>query len=269
MAILGFVLGIAATIISQMVAQQIKHANARLKLRYENLQKLRAWMESYRDLLEFSYPDVWGFWFSDVIAPAWWQGRGEIKAKFKPEEAKEYLRILKEYWEARRRAEKARKIGEDALSALAAPRSSSPKWGISVSILFSYLITRYFRGLRLNFAKKTDKGMTKEISEPLSEFHHHYYFLYERIEKNISYSRIAWDSLETVQSENLESVVTSQLHMLCYNLGGNSRYIEEYKQKYADLRNAIESVPNRKDQAKDELEKIFSIIRKYETKWAV
>lgn len=256
--LLGFGLGIAATIISQLIMRRLKFKDAHLKLRYANLKKFRIWMEAYRDILKCKYPNIRDLWLSQVIAPS--MAHQMEEGKFKQDQAIEILRYLKEYREAKRLTDKAREVGEESFAALAETPSLWNPWNL---ILF--IISPHFR--------EVGTGIRFEVIGHLRRFHTKYNFLYDSIEKIYAKTEIEWDKLDTVQSDNLESIISHpQLRGWRKQFDYpdlSSNIAQEYRQMYDNLADAIGAIQNNKNEANYELERIFTIIRKYESKWIV
>lgn len=255
LAVLGFGLGIVTTIVSQIVVRRIRFADARLKLRYANLGKFRAWMEAYRDILKCAYPDLGELWLSQVIAPP--LGIPVGARKFEDDKAVEIARILKEYWAARRNANKASEIGEEAFHALIEYPS---RWEV---------FRRFSRSREMS---TFGIGFTREVIGHLRRFHTSYDFLYDSIERTYAKAKIDWDKLDFIQSNQLESIMVSQLRYIRQNVDErnmSSDVAQEYYRAYGNLADAIGTITTKKREANQELEHIFAIIRKYESKWVV
>jgi hypothetical protein len=251
LAILSFGLGVAATFLGQMISRKLKFIDARNKLRYENSKKFRVWMEAYRDILKCSYPEIYPFWLSQVIAPPLGIPIGE--AKFERDQAVTILRQLKEYRDIRRVVDKASEIGKEAFDALIERPS---RFNLKARWLYS-------KGV-FNLGV----GFTIEVIGHLRKFHTIFDFLYTGIEKNYAKSRIDWDAVDIITPEELDQIV------LYAELRNDRQNLSQLKDDYygdqlSNLADALSSISWKKRQANQELEEIFSVIRKYEQKWVV
>jgi len=253
---IGFILGIASTLISQLIARHFKFADARLKQRYDNLKKFRVWMEAYRDILKCKYPNIMELWLSPAIAPRLGFKYKIEEFNFDPNQAIEILHLLKEFRDAKRVTDRAHEIGEEAFYSLIKPL---PRWHIGNWI--PWLYSRDVRTFGL--------GMTIEIIGHLRKFHTHYGFLYVSIEKSHAETQIDWDKLDTVEPKNLQSIIIHpQLRYLQpYVHDMQSDMADEYREKYDHLTGAINNIEFIKREANLELERIFEVIRKYESLW--
>lgn len=236
LSLLSFILGIAATLLGQIVTRKLKFADARKKLRYENLKKIRTWIEAYRDILKCQYPQVNAFWFSQAIAPSLGMGIPAGEPKFENDVATSIIRDLKKYREAKEIVDKASEIGEEAFYALEVN----------------------------NFGN----GFIVEVLDHLRKFHTLFDFLYKSIEKNYAETEINWDKLDAVSPDTLHKIIVfAVLPTERRNLGYVTE--EKYHEKYIGLVDALSSVDWKKRQASEHLDSIFAIIRKYESKWVV
>jgi len=212
-------------------------------------------MEAYRDLLKCAYPDVRGLWLSQVIAPP--LGIPVQTGVFEEGKAIEILHLLKDYWIARCAVDKAGEIGEEAFHALIEHPS---RWN---------LFRRFPCSRNIN---EFGVGFTGEIIGHLRHFHTIHDFLFHSIERTYAKARIDWDKLDFIQPSELETIMVSQLRYLRQNIDGydmGSDTNQEYYREYRKLADAIEDIVPKKRDANEELGRIFAIIRKYESKWAV
>jgi hypothetical protein len=58
LALLSFGLGIATTVITQLVSRHFLFSDAERRRKLDNLQRIRRWMQAYRALFECEYPDI-------------------------------------------------------------------------------------------------------------------------------------------------------------------------------------------------------------------
>ncbi len=252
--LIGFVLGIVSTLISQLIVRRFTFTDARLKLRYDNLKKFRVWMEAYRDILKCKYPNMMELWLSPTIAPRLGYKIDDIS--FDPNQAIEILRLLKEYRDAKRVTDKVREMGEEAFYSLIEPL---PRWHIRYWL--PWLNSRDTRTFGL--------GMTLEVIGHLRKFHTHYEFLYSSIEKRYADTQIDWGKIDSIEPKNLHAIIVHpQLRYLQpHVIDMSSDLADEYREKYDKLTGAINNIEFIKSEANRELESIFEIIRKYEKLW--
>lgn len=252
--LIGFVLGIVSTLISQLIARRFKFTDARLKLRYENLKKFRGWMEAYRDILKCKYPNIMELWLSPAIAPR--LGYKIEEFYFDPNQAVDILRLLKEFRDAKRVTDKVREMGEEAFYSLIEPL---PLWHIR-----NWLPWLYSRD-----ARTFGLGITLEVIGHLRKFHTHYDFLYSSIEKRYAETQIDWEKLDTIEPKDLHTIIVHpQLRYFQPHVHDmSSDLADEYREKYDKLTGAIDNIDFIKREANQELESIFEVIRKYENLW--
>lgn len=108
LALLGFGLGILATVLTQVISRRFRLNDARQRRKVENLQRVRSWMEAYRDLFRCKYPDL----FELVFAHKKPSAPDSIFDKTAPARVH---KALMDYQTAKTRYEQARESGSEAL----------------------------------------------------------------------------------------------------------------------------------------------------------
>jgi hypothetical protein len=108
LAVLGFGLGVLATVISQTLSRRLRFADARRKRKRENLQKIRTWMEAYLGLFQCQYPTLREL----VFAHHYLNTNCPLYNKAAHSEA---YKALKDYREARSKLNEAERRGQLAL----------------------------------------------------------------------------------------------------------------------------------------------------------
>jgi hypothetical protein len=246
---IGFFFGLASAFLGQLISRRFLFNDRKARVRYGYLLKIRSWMEAYEQILDCQYPDLMNFWMSPVIAPS--LGVDIREAIFDADEAELILYHLKKYKCLKESADNAARIGIRAINTFKEHRTTP------FLLLLKFSANNY---------QRYGRGFPQEVIGHIEKFHTIYDNLFCNFEKTAR-ARIDWDAVDIVKPENLATIVKfAELRSLRQHLGESS---EDYGQLYSKLRESLNSVYWEKHKAKEELEEIFRIIRKYEIKWEV
>jgi hypothetical protein len=238
LALLGFGLGILATIITQFITRRIQFSDSKKKQRLERLQKIRQWMEAYKLLLACQYPEMAEFAFGFEIS-------------FDETAPVRLLTALKEYREAEKNYNVAEKIGHEAMLLLAQPSRFD---GIK------YFFHR-IRRLDLEIFMYPS-GFPRSIAPYLKILSEQKYRIFKRFPEKVARA-INWKKLDYITAAQVESIIYRRLKIGNQGLSGETRDYE----KEIELGEARDNLSYYKSNAEQAIDNIIAIINQYEEKW--
>ena len=244
-ALLGFVLGILSTTVTQAILRRWQRADNRQRLKLESLRSVQAWMEAYRDLLKCDYPEMSNLCFY-IDNPS--------AIVLDPTVPNRVYQILKEYRDLRLKFDKAEMIAHDAIDSLGEKRI----WFLDrLTSLFIRSPEAYDLFLSAPGFPRKISGHLKELSELHSKIYHQF---------QDPYLQIDWHKLDFIQPEEVITIIHTRLQSWDRtNPSAAEREIRDEEQDKATY--ARNSLPRYKRSAQLAIDGVLRLIREYEKKW--
>jgi len=251
LALMGFGLGIATTILTQIISRQFRFSDARRKHKLNNLQRLRAWMDAYHALFECKYPDL-----SELILSP------EAFADDKTASKRAY-QALKEFRETEAKYKDAERSGKEALRSLGDNKqldrivypvhllyaliSGQKPYTHTYALASLYSNTRY---LLWHWYSEYPRGFPRKIARYIESLSEQRYQLFKYFPDHVL--SIEWDKLDFVEPDNIYAIIKS------FMARGD-----------ADARKAQDDTRACRTIAEFAIERVLKDVGKQEKKWLI
>ncbi len=254
--ILSFLLGILATVTSQIISRRFGISDARQKKKLEHLQRIRDWMEVYNRLFECEYPNIWELLNPHLFVRKREQFHrpGVSNLEFQdPKNAERVYKALIQFRDVMRMYEDAEKSGCESLLLLSEPdravaRAMSGRDVEDLDYPHDFEESQIF-----------PKGLAKALAPHLAILRESKIKIYKRFPDLFAY-HISWDKLDDVTPDNILSVVIL--------ISPPLQSTEDLK-KLHEMWDEREALRYYKSQAREAIKKGLREIQKYEIKWAL
>ena len=247
-AIVGFVLGILATILLQrLLARQRSNDPGRRK-KLEQLQKLQVWMESYRALFDCIYPEC----------PELILAHKMLSKKFPNYDSNSPLKLyeaLKEYQASRKKYVELAQEAEGSLQILA-NRNLDRLYGLNQSL--SALLEKMHL---LKNRMLLPVSFSTDINEHLKLIDDYRQKVFEAFPQRFV-QRIDWEKLDSVEPENLASIIHPRLR---YYAGGEAA--SAHRQTESRRFDEMQNLDFYRVVAKKEIEAVLEKVHRQEEKY--
>jgi hypothetical protein len=240
LALVGFGLGILTTIFSQLFIRWFKNKDTRHAHQLKQLQIIREWMEAERNLFCVKYPDLFEFVFCHkALVP---------NAPFFDKKSPEILyTAMKEYVEAKKKVEDAKRKGDIALHSL------DNEWFYKIPFIGSRaLIGRQFGEYPTGFPRKLNSHLSLLKQQEIKVFTE----FPGKVTRGIH-----WDRLQFIEPLELPTIIEPRI-----NYHGMPQIPDEDSKEIA-LGNLRDEVSRMKIDAEKEINSVLEIVAEYEKKW--
>ncbi len=273
--LIGFILGMLATVLAQAISRRLRLADARKTQKIEYIQQIRNWILAYRYLFDCDYPQI----LELVLAHKFLSPRYNVYDRDETIPLRIY-QALKEFQNARVNYVNAENIGISAIDYLnkrRCIRAQKLAYFINIYILkrdlkMHYQISKshrliYPRGLLINIVPYLEVLYTQRIS------------LFEEFPETFIHS-IDWNLLDYIEPSNVRAIVKTLLSSPPYPYpaedpfdvdenywkqywAANEKYTEEEIELVDEMREATKY----RVKARNAIESVLKELKKFEDKW--
>jgi hypothetical protein len=237
----GFGLGIFTTIITQVFLRRLRYKDARREHQLKQLRLIQEWMEAERDLFHVKFPDLPEFVFCHKYL---------VENSFYDKKTPEILyAAMKQYLEARKKADDATRKGNNALHSL------DNRWFYKIP----------FVGIRAQTKRdltgKYPLGFPRKVAPYLSILGEKQAELFYGFPKDVTRS-IDWDKLAFIkQPSEIKTIIEPRL-----NYYGTAP-VPNQAEKEAELGRLRDKLPGLRFDAENAIDSILALVEEYEKKW--
>ena len=246
LALIGFALGVASTVLTQSLSRRWKYADARRKRKVEELQRIREWMESYRDLFQCKYPQLGEIVLAhEVLRPD--------SPRYDETAPSRVHKALVEYRDAKARLDEAARAAYQALDSL-----KDPIWDrlgrINLSLSLLMWKWRFFNPGRYLFPV----SLATTITPYLKEIDKYQYKVFKEFPDE-AIQRLEWDKIDDVSPSDVETIIHPWLK---YFVGKS-----DYKDREIHIFDAMHNLPYYRRQAERAIEEVLMEAHRREGEW--
>jgi hypothetical protein len=282
LALLGFVLGILSTLITQAFTRRWQIEDVRKRRKIDHLHHVREWIETYRDLFKCKFPQVSELVLANkYFAPNYGEVFLEFDGWVLKQDDKMYLRVYNALMEFRNSESKCEKAERDIILSLYA--LGARDYGNYLQSIISLIAHKLFRLSYRDFLSISSsffyvpRGFLRDVSPYLFELSKQRDRLFTDFPRRFSYY-INFAQLENTEPKDVSKLIVPRLPQRHYPDIANPltrEYLEAYRkaepqpytEQEVELLDSMNDLDILRGRAEQAIEKIFLIIDKYETLW--